>query len=220
MQSTDAAADHYQALTTAVSGAACAAGNGDCSTANEKCGYIQVDGGLKESRCIHENFCGALGRVAGTAWFVECWVNSGSQPTDKANIGTLLTDLRDLISEKLDENANAESYDWTKTATQNLVVSPRFNYQDGWWIEDTSSKWAETDKPAIQQCGFSNQCAASECCMQTPDTNNRRCRARTEANNQLVIGPITIASPKCEPESWDDFVASLSVSNAQDDVAA
>lgn len=56
--------------------------------------------------------------------------------------------------------------------------------------------------------------------MQTPDTNNRRCRPRTEANNQLVIGPITIASPKCEPESWDDFVASLNVSNAQDDVAA
>jgi len=38
--------------------------------------------------------------------------------------------------------------------------------------------------------------------------------------NQLVIGPITIASPKCEPESWDDFVASLNVSNAQDDAAA
>jgi hypothetical protein len=56
--------------------------------------------------------------------------------------------------------------------------------------------------------------------MQTPDTNNRRCRPRTEANNQLVIGPITIASPKCEPESWDDFVASLNVSNAQDDAAA
>jgi len=36
----------------------------------------------------------------------------------------------------------------------------------------------------------------------------------------LVIGPITIASPKCEPESWDDFVASLSVTNAQDDAAA
>jgi hypothetical protein len=36
----------------------------------------------------------------------------------------------------------------------------------------------------------------------------------------LVIGPITIASPKCEPESWDDFVASLTVSNAQDDVSA
>lgn len=36
----------------------------------------------------------------------------------------------------------------------------------------------------------------------------------------MTIGPITIASPKCEPESWDDFVASLSVSNAQDNVAA
>merc|ERR1712193_305213 len=47
MQSTDAAADHYQALTTAMSGAACAAGNSDCSNATEKCGYIQVDGGLK-----------------------------------------------------------------------------------------------------------------------------------------------------------------------------
>jgi len=35
-----------------------------------------------------------------------------------------------------------------------------------------------------------------------------------------VIGPITIASPKCEPESWDDFVASLNVANAQDDAAA
>lgn len=56
--------------------------------------------------------------------------------------------------------------------------------------------------------------------MQTPDTNNRRCRPRTEANAALVIGPITIASPKCEPESWDDFVASLSVANAQDDAAA
>lgn len=87
------------------------------------------------------------------------------------------------------------------------------------WIE-SGGKYAETDKPAIQQCGFSNQCASSECCMQTPDTNNRRCRPRTEANSPLVIGPITIATPKCEPESWDDFVASLNVSNAQDDAAA
>jgi len=56
--------------------------------------------------------------------------------------------------------------------------------------------------------------------MQVPDTNNRRCRPRSEANNALNIGPITIASPKCEPESWDDFVASLNVSNAQDNIAA
>jgi len=56
--------------------------------------------------------------------------------------------------------------------------------------------------------------------MQTPDTNNRRCRPRTEANAALVIGPITIGSPKCEPESWDDFIASLQVSNASDDAAA
>lgn len=77
------------------------------------CGYIQVDGGLKSNRCIHEDVCGALGRVAGTAWFVECWVDNGSQPTDRANIGTLLTDLRNLISEPLDSNNNDESYAWT-----------------------------------------------------------------------------------------------------------
>jgi hypothetical protein len=125
-----------------------------------------------------------------------------------------------LISEPNDSNNNDESYDWTKAATTDLIVSPHFNYQDGWWIKDSNGKWAETDKPAIQQCGFSNQCAASECCMQTPDTNNRRCRPRTEANSALSIGPITIAAPKCEPESWDDFVASLNVSNAQDDIAS
>jgi len=207
-----------------MSGTACAAGNADCSSASEKCGYIQIDGGAKESRCIWTDMCGALGRVANTpstaSWFVECWTDGGSQPTDKASITADLTALRNLISEALDSNNNDESYDWTRAATADLLVSPRYNYQDGWWIKDANGKWAETDKPAIQQCGFSNQCASSECCMQTPDTNNRRCRPRTEASNPLVIGPITISSPKCEPESWDDFVASLNVSNAQDDAAA
>jgi hypothetical protein len=219
MQSTDSAASGYQALIPNSTGTACT-NNASCTTSNEKCGYIQVDAGLKANRCIHEDACGALGRVASTAWYVECWTSAGTQPTDKANIGTLLTDLRDLISEKLDSNNNAESYDWTKATTTDLLVSPKYNYQDGWYIKNSNGKWAETDKPAIQQCGFSNQCASSECCMQTPDTNNRRCRPRTEANSALVIGPITIASPKCEPESWDDFVASLSVANAQDDAAA
>jgi hypothetical protein len=86
MQSTDSAADQYQALTTAMSGTACAAGNANCSASAEKCGYIQIQGGAKENRCIHQDFCGALGRVAGTAWFVECWTDGGSQPADKATI--------------------------------------------------------------------------------------------------------------------------------------
>jgi hypothetical protein len=210
MQSTDSAADYYQALTPTMSGTDCATnGNTDCSVGTEKCGFIQIDGGANGNKCIHDDACGALGRVAGTAWFAECWPTGNTQPAAKATIAADLTALRDLISEKLDSNNNDESYDWTKATTQNLLVSPKYNYQDGWWIQDANSKWAETDKPAIQQCGFSNQCASSECCMQTPDTNNRRCRPRTEASAALVIGPITIASPKCEPESWDDFIASL-----------
>jgi hypothetical protein len=47
MQATDSSADYYQKLTTSMSGTVCNAGNADCSVATEKCGYIQIDGGLK-----------------------------------------------------------------------------------------------------------------------------------------------------------------------------
>jgi len=135
MQSTDSAADYYQALTPTNSGTACDTnGNTDCTTANEKCGYVQIDGGAKSSVCINEELCGALGRVAGTAWFVECWPTANTIPADKTSITADLTALRDLISEKLDSNNNDESYAWTQAATQNLLVSPKYNYQDGWYI--------------------------------------------------------------------------------------
>jgi hypothetical protein len=41
----------------------------------------------------------------------------------------------------------------TKTTTNwdgetDMIVSPRFNWQDGWFIKNSDGKWQEYDKPA------------------------------------------------------------------------
>jgi hypothetical protein len=39
-----------------------------------------------------------------------------------------------------------------------ILVSPRFNYQDGWFIKDAENKWVETDKPTDNRCFLDLQC--------------------------------------------------------------
>jgi len=57
-----------QVLLDASSGTACAA-NSECTEAGEKCGAFQVDGAAETtSYCVHEEMCGFLGKLEGTAW--------------------------------------------------------------------------------------------------------------------------------------------------------
>jgi len=81
-----------------------------------------------------------------------------------------------------------------------MIVSPRYNYQDGWWIlESDANKWVENDKPADNRCFLDMQCEPSECCATYPDTNNRRCIAKSLHNQIVSYGPTTF-SPICDSQ--------------------
>lgn len=64
----------------------------------------------------------------------------------------MLTGLEGLVN-KVDVN-------WD--GLDDLVVSPRFNWQDGWYTKiadgDDAGKWLETDKEADNRCHIDSQC--------------------------------------------------------------
>lgn len=92
------------------------------------------------NQCINGNYCGSLGRAAGAAFSAECWVtpDEGTE-TEPAAVdpAAYLTAVEGLIT-KDDTN-------WD--GVNDIFVSSRFNYQDGWWIKGDDGLWAETDKP-------------------------------------------------------------------------
>lgn len=69
-----------------------------------------------------------MGRVDNRPFFAACWETpegeeEATQPDD-VDATTYLAEIEDLITK--------ETVDWDNAT--NLIVSPRFNYQDGWYI--------------------------------------------------------------------------------------
>lgn len=102
---------------------------------------------------------------------------------------------------------------------QNLWVSSRYRYQDGWWTQNHEGKFVETDKPVENHCYLNFQCPPLEgverCCMMYPDTNNRRCMPKAMHGIMRAVGPVTF-TPTCAVEVLADMVPD----NAEDDIAA
>lgn len=98
-----------------------------------------------------------------------------------------------------------------------MWISPKFNYQDGWHIENADGKFVETDKPADNRCFLDVQCPNS-CCAYWPDSNNRRCMPSLDMNKKpTTVGPVTF-SPLCfnlENEAGEE----VAPENAGDDIA-
>lgn len=108
-----------------------------------------------------------------------------------------------------------------------MIVSPRYNYQDGYFVKitlDNASglgaededvgKWMEIDKPADNRCFLDLQCPSDSCCGFWPDSNNRRCMLRTLDKVSQTVGPVTF-SPTClKPDE------NVVPENAQDDISA
>lgn len=102
---------------------------------------------------------------------------------------------------------------WTE---KNVIVSPKFNWMDGWFIQDDAGLFVETDKPADNRCFFNAQCGADECCGNYPDSSNRRCMAKSIDKVLQKVGPVSF-TPTCAVE---DGGIDVVPENAQDDIAS
>lgn len=193
-----------QTLRTASSGTECA-NNAACTEAGEKCAKPQLspapDAGQPAGLCLAEEFCGALGKLNGVGFFAPCF-ETEEAPAD-VDVTTYLTELESLITK------NTVNFD----DDVNLLISPSFNYQDGWWtIKD--DKYVEVDKSADNRCYLDGQCDANECCGSWPDNNNRRCMLRELRNKVQTLGP-AFFTPDCMTPLDEDVVPE----NAQDDIS-
>jgi len=103
-----------------------------------------------------------------------------------------MTDVEELIT-KTTVNWDGQT---------DMIVSPKFNYQDGWW-NLTDGKWIEEDKPADNRCFLDLQCDSTHCCSSFPDTNNRRCILIAEHNVSVTKGPVTF-TPSCASKVKSD----------------
>lgn len=86
-----------------------------------------------------------MGRIANVAYIVSCWteVAAGETPAAPSNSdpATYMTEIEDLITKT--------TMNWD--GNEDMIVSPKFNWQDGWFIKD-GDLWVETDKPADNRC--------------------------------------------------------------------
>lgn len=126
------------------------------------------------------------------AFSVQCWNEPASGETASApamvDAAAYMTDIEGLITKT--------TVNWD--GVDNMIVSPRYNYQDGWWaLDEGSGKWVETDKASDNRCFLDMQCDPSECCAQYPDTNNRRCIDRSKDNVMVTLGPVSF-TPFCQ----------------------
>jgi len=186
-----------QTLTTANSGSACNS-NEDCTEATESCGAFQRDGVSTENLCVNTTYCGSLGRINNTPFALQCWATpeSGTPVApDTVDPAVYLAAIEDLITE--------EGVNWD--GIENIWVSPKFQYQDGWWTLNSSGSWVETDKAENPRCFVNRQCGDTECCMTWPDDNNRRCALKTYDNQPFTTGPVTF-TPSCTAEEDDTVV--------------
>jgi len=134
------------------------------------------DSGVPEDAniCLHEDLCNVMGRNDGRPFAAPCWEDpaEGEDPVqpDDVDAATWLAEMEDFITK--------ETVNWD--SANNLIVSPRFNYQDGWYIlndefaEVNPGKWDETDKAVDNRCYLDDQCDPGFCCGTWPDQNNRR----------------------------------------------
>ena len=162
-----------QTLKPANTGTECA-GNAACTADGEKCMKIQFVTADAINLCMHEDWCGVMGKVEGDAFIGSCWETPAegevaAVPTDVSDVATFLAELEDLITK---ETVNFDN-------DTNLIISPKFNWQDGWYTVDGDNKWVETDKPADNRCFLDIQCPTDTCCMTWPDQLNRRCKPKT-----------------------------------------
>merc|ERR1712029_348882 len=138
-------------------GAACNAVGG-CDADGESCGRFQRATGDPVDLCVNrDNGCGQMGRIGGVAYMISCWtpVAEGETPTAPSNVdpAQMMTEIEDLITKT--------TYNWD--GKDNMIVSPKFNWQDGWYFNDGGS-WTEYDKPADNRCFLDLQCDADHCC--------------------------------------------------------
>lgn len=141
----------------------------------------------------------------------------------------MMTDLEGLITK------TTVSWD----GHQDMIVSSRYNYQDGWFIkltadnyddlkgiltEDSAGEltvqrdvglWKEFDKAQDNRCFLDIQCPSDSCCGAYPDTNNKRCMLRSGDKVMITVGPASF-SPTCPNNSAEDAIPE----NAQDDISA
>jgi hypothetical protein len=197
-----------QTATTVNTGTACTS-NDECTTTDERCGAFQRDSVTTENLCVSVNWCGALGRINSTPFSVECWVtpSDGSTATPPATVdpAAYLTAIEDLITEFNDN--------WD--GIENILVSPASQYQDGWYILNSSAQWIEVDKPEDTRCFSTRTCETGECCMLWPDSNNARCKDEALDNVLQQIGP-TSFTPTCKAAVDTEAVPE----SAQADLAA
>lgn len=196
-----------QTLTTGMTATACS-GNAECKTEGESCGYFQLKEGDSSSLCVADAYCKAIGKLNGVTWSLTCWETpaEGVTATAPADVDTdaYLSQIESLITK--------DNVSWADD--QNLFVSPKFNFQDGWWIENSDGKFVETDKSANGSCAVNDQCLADECCGMWPDQNNKRCFKKDLDGKKQSAGPIFF-TPSCVADEED-----VAPENAADDIAS
>jgi len=99
------------------------------------------------------------------------------------------------------------------------------NFQTGWWIRDDNTSaigiYTETDKPVNNRCETTDDCGASECCANWPDSNNLRCISDALGGEVQTIAPFSAFTPTCiagdgggAPISAEDDIANEALANA------
>lgn len=152
--------------------------------------------GDSSSICVADTYCKAVGKLNGVAWSLTCWETpaegvTATQPAD-VDPDAYLSEIEALITK--------ENVTWKDD--QNLFVSPKFNFQDGWWIENADGKFVETDKAASSLCAVTDQCDPGNCCGMWPDQNNKKCFSKDLNGVKQTAGPISF-TPSCTVEEED-----------------
>lgn len=150
--------------------------------------------------CVDKSMCGWLGTKSGVSFLLSCWEEPEAGDLDVApGLGegkpsAMVLAIANLIT-KVDQEPKLETVD-------DLLISSEYNYQDGWYILSEEGLWTETDKPADNRCYYDWACEDEEtqCCALHPDTNNRRCIAKTAHGKEISVGPATF-TPSCASQA-------------------
>lgn len=176
-------------------------GPADCTATGEKCAAFQTPGDAATvNYCLIDTyFCGAIGRMNNIPFAVQCWEAPADGATAvapaKVDAAAWMTSIEDLITK------SGENWD----SITDILVSPRFDYQDGWFIPKvtttegaapvTTTTWVETDKEIDNRCFLDSQCP-NKCCATYSDSNNRRCIEIAAHNVAVTVGPLSF-TPIC-----------------------
>jgi hypothetical protein len=139
----------------------------------------------------------------GVAFSVPCWPAEVAPAVGDA--AALLTTLTGVIR-PTGEDFSAATYN-------NFKVPALDNFQTGWWVLGDDAKWRETDNAVLNVCAANSACGADECCANWPDSNNRRCTAKTLGGVEQTIPPLAAFTPVCAVD------ANAPPKSAKDDLA-